>query len=176
VTAAALVAGCHPAIAPVPHAPVAAPFIVSSPNNGQTPPRNECWMSGRFEGTGYLRDNQLELAIARGWIATTRDNDKELDDLHLVVDVQAHPLSKVHWAGLGRSVPVVLTPTVDSAGPQLTTWQSDDTLRLFVPWKQQLGPRWLVFHVDYTTVSHAGRRAECSGSMGSDTIRFAPER
>ena len=68
--------------------------------------------------------------------------------------------------------PLILQPTVDSAGPQLTTWEPQDTLRVFVPWKQGLGPRWLLFRLNYSTLSHHGKRAECDGSVGSDTLRF----
>ena len=168
---AALVA-CSPRSRLAPAPATLAPFVALSPNNSQTPPRNECWMAGRFEGTAYLHDDQLHLVIPRGWIAVTRDNDKQWDELRLVVQLGAHPLSDVNWAPWSSSVPIILLPTVDSAGPQLTTWQSQDTLRLYVPWKQSLGARWLLFRLNYSTLSHRGQRAECSGSLGSDTLRF----
>ena len=153
--------------------PVAgAPFVAVSANSGVVPPRNECWMTGRFEGAAFLRDDGLELVIARGSIAVTRNNDKEWDDLHLAVEVSAHPFSDPRFPPLLATIPIVLRPTVDSAGPQLTTWQSDDTLRLYVPWQHALGPRWLVFTASYRTLSHNGDRGECSGRMGTDTLRF----
>ena len=164
-------AACHPSTSPVP-APMVATFVAESPNNGRAPPRSECWMAGRFEGTATIRGGQLELFMSNGWIAVTRDNDKQWDDLHLVVELHAHPASDVRWPPLTHSVPIVLRPTVDSAGPQLTTWQSDDTLRLFLPWKEALGPRWLRFNLDYATLSHAGQRSTCGGHLGTDTLRF----
>lgn len=164
-------AACHPSTSPVP-APMVARFVAESPNNGEQAPRNECWMAGRFAGTATIRGGQLELMMSKGWIAVTRDNDKQWDDLHLVVELQGHPPSDVRWPPLTHSVPIVLRPTVDSAGPQLTTWQSEDTLRAFVPWRQVLGPRWLRFNLDYSTLSHAGQRSTCEGSLTTDTLRF----
>lgn len=167
-----LVPACgQPRTSPAP-AQAAAPFVAASPNNGQTPPRNECWLAGRFEGVAHLRDGELELVMPRGWIAVTRDNDKQWDDLHLVVEVNAHAPSDARWPPITTSIPMVLRPTVDSAGPQLTTWQSADTLRLLVPYKQALGPRWLLFYLDYRTLSHAGASAECAGRLITDTLRF----
>jgi hypothetical protein len=147
-------------------------FLAVSANGERVPARNECWMAGRFEGTAFLRDDGLELVIARGSIQVTRNNDKEWDDLHLAVEVSAHPFSDARFPPLLSTIPVVLRPTVDSAGPQLTTWQSEDTLRLYVPWQRVLGPRWLVFTASYRTLSHNGNRGECSGRMGTDTLRF----
>lgn len=149
-------------------------FIARSPHNGENPPRNACWMSGELEGDALLQDGDLSLVVPRGWLAVTRDNDKQWDDLHLVVEVMRHPLSDTSWAPLGQSIPVVLRPTVDSAGPQLTTWQLHDTLRLFVPWKPAIEPRWLLFSVGYQTLSYRGERSSCSGRLGTDTLRFLP--
>lgn len=129
-------------------------------------------MAGRFEGVAELRDGELELVMPRAWIAITRDNDKQSDDLHLVVEVNAHALGNARWPPITASLPLVLRPTVDSAGPQLTTWESRDTLRLLVPYKQALGPRWLIFNLNYRTLSHKGVPAECGGTLGSDTLRF----
>ena len=129
-------------------------------------------MDGRFDGLAIIRDDGLELSMPQAWIAVTRDNDKRWDDLHLVVEVSRHPLGAAAFAPVNESVPIVLRPTVDSAGPQLTTWQSNDTLRLLLPWKRELGPRWLIFRVDYETLSHAGVSARCAGQMGTDTLHF----
>lgn len=129
-------------------------------------------MDGRFDGVAIVRDDALELSMPSGWIAVTRDNDKQWDDLHLVVEVSRHPLGAATYAPATESLPFVLRPTVDSAGPQLTTWQSSDRMRLFIPWKRELGPRWLIFRVDYETLSHAGVRANCSGQLGTDTLIF----
>jgi hypothetical protein len=166
----ALAACGRPASGPVPI--TGAPFVAVSANSEQVPPRNECWMAGRFEGTAFVRDDGLELVIPRGWIAVTRNNDKEWDDLHLAVEVSTHAFSDARFPPLLSTMPIVLRPTVDSAGPQLTTWQSVDTLRIYVPWQHALGPRWLVFTASYSTLSHKGERGECSGRMGTDTLRF----
>jgi hypothetical protein len=160
----------HPATTPTP-TPVAR-FVAVSPNNSGTPPRNECWMAGRLDGTAYLRDDELQVVIPRAWIAVTRDNDKAWDELRLVIQLGTHPPSDVRYPEWSKSLPVILQPTVDSAAPQLTTWETQDTLRVFVPWKQGLGPRWLLFRLNYATLSHQGKRAECDGSLGSDTLRF----
>ena len=131
-------------------------------------------MAGELGGDALLRNGELSLTLARGWLAVTRDNDKQWDDLHLVVEVTRHPLSDTAWVPLGQSVPIVLRPTVDSAGPQLTTWQLHDTLRLFVPWKQAIEPRWLLFSVNYQTLSYHGAPSRCAGRLGTDTLRFSP--
>lgn len=161
-------------LAPAPSGDMVASFIAVSPHNNEPPPRDQCWMAGELDGNAILHDGELSLVIPRGWIAVTRDNDKEWDDLHLAVEVSAHPLSEQRWMALGTSIPVVLRPTVDSAGPQLTTWQSSDTLRLFVPWKQAIGPRWLIVTLEYQTLSHSGQRSRCGGRLGTDTLRFRP--
>ena len=129
-------------------------------------------MSGRFKGVALLREGEVELVIPHAWIAVTRDNDKQSDDLHLAVEVARHPPVGPAYPPLTQSTPIVLRPTVDSAGPQLTTWQSDDTLRLLVPYKQALGPRWLIFGLEYRTLSYAGKSAQCGGRLGTDTLRF----
>ena len=154
--------------APVP----TASFVATSPNIGTTPPRNECWMAGRFDGLAMLRGQELELVFPRAWVAVTRDNDKQWDDLHLVIEVSAHPLGAARWPAITTSTPIVLQPTVDSAGPQLTTWQPNDTLRMLVPYTQALGPRWLLFRLTYRSLSHHGVPAECGGILGTDTLRF----
>jgi hypothetical protein len=152
---------------------MAAHFIARSPHNSEAPPRNTCWMAGEFEGDAVLRDGELSLVIPRAWIAVTRDNDKQWDDLHLVVEVSAHPFSGPAFAPRGTSIPLVLRPTVDSAGPQLTTWQLHDTLRLYLPWEQSVERRWLVFALSYQTLSYKGERASCGGRLGTDTLRFS---
>jgi len=168
----AVVVACSARTGPAPVTFARSSFVALSPNNSTTPPRNECWVAGRFEGTAYLRDDQLQIVIPRAWVAVTRDNDKEWDELRLVILVGTHPPSDLRWPEWSKSLPVILQPTVDSAGPQLTTWETQDTLRLFVPWRQGLGPRWLHFRLNYSTLSHHGQRAECDGSLGSDTLRF----
>ena len=174
VLASLLLAACAPRHGLVTTTALAAPFVATSPNDVMAPPRNECWLTGRFDGTALLRerDHQLELVMPTGWVAVTRHNDKQWDELRLVVQVHRHPFSNVNWPELTSSVPVILAPTVDSAGPQLTTWQSNDTLRLLVPLKAGLDPHWLVFRLSYRTLSHGGKPDECDGSLGTDTLRF----
>jgi hypothetical protein len=173
-TIGVLAAACrqHPEVLATSQPASVAPFVASSPHNAEPPPRRECWMIGRFDGVAVQHGDEMSLIIPRGWIAVTRDNDKQWDDLHLVVEVSAHPPSGPSYAPLGSSVPVVLSPTVDSAGPQLTTWQLHDTLRLFVPWKRSLEPRWLVFALRYQTLSYKGEHSNCTGTLGTDTLRF----
>jgi hypothetical protein len=162
----------HPSVAPTPASTSIANFVATSPNNSTTPPRDQCWLAGVFDGAALVRGRELEVVIPRAWVAITRDNDKQWDDLHLVIEVSGHPLGDQRWVPVARSLPIVLAPTVDSAGPQLTTWQSSDTLRLLVPWNAAFAPRWLLFDLDYHTVSHKGRTSNCAGTLGTDTLRF----
>jgi hypothetical protein len=166
--------GCAARHAPAPLASpeTSARFVALAPNEHEPPPRDRCWMSGRFEGMALLRERELEVVITRGGIATTRDNDKQWDDLHLTIEVSRHPFGPREWAPASTSATIVLRPTVDSAGPQLTTWQSEDTLRLVIPWTPSLEPRWLLFHLDYRSLSHSGRVSICGGTLGTDTLRF----
>ena len=171
----ALPLACAPHHAPVPLASpqASAGFVATTPNEHEPPPRDRCWMTGRFEGVALLHERELEVVITRGGIATTRDNDKEWDDLHLTIDVSRHPLGPQFWAPVATSATVVLRPTVDSAGPQLTTWQSKETLRVLVPWTPSLEPRWLLFHLDYRSLSYSHRLSGCGGTLGTDTLRFS---
>lgn len=149
-----------------------AAFVARSRDESRPLAREACWVSGRFEGDALLRGAELELVMPRAWIAVTRDNDKQWDDLHLTVEVSRHPLGPQSWAPIATSATMVLRPTVDSAGPQLTTWQSADTLRLLVPWTNGLEPRWLLFRLHYQTLNYHGGRAQCDGVLGTDTLRF----
>jgi hypothetical protein len=157
---------------PAPVLPVR--FAATSPNNANrmTPPRDLCWVAGDFTGTALLRGDELELVVPRAWIAVTRDNDKQWDDLHLVIEVSAHAPGPAHWGPVTRSLPVALAPTVDSAFAQLTTWEAADTLRLLVPWHDAAAPRWLFFKIQYMTLTHGGRHSECGGELVTDTLRF----
>jgi len=168
--ASAAACGPRPAVAPMPMS--VASFVAVSPNNSATPPRDQCWLAGRLQGIAIARDRELEIAISHGWIAVTRDNNKQWDDLHLVTEISAHPLSSTHWAPVAKGRPIVLQPTVDSAGPQLTTWETQDTLLLLLPRNPSLAPRWLFFRIDYKTLSYAGRQSTCEGILATDTLRF----
>lgn len=169
----AVACGRQASVVPRPAISPTAPFVATSPNNSATtPPRNQCWLAGRFDGIAVARDRELEVMISPAWIAVTRDNNKTWDLLHVVAKVSGHPLGPQRYGELARSAPVILRPTVDSAGPQLTTWQSADTLHLIVPWEPAVAPRWLLFDLDYRTVSFEGKMSTCTGVLGSDTLRF----
>jgi hypothetical protein len=160
-------------VVPTPAMAPSARFVATSPNNSTTPSRDRCWLAGRFDGAAVVRDGELEVMISRAWIAVTRDNDKKWDDLHLIVQVSGHPLGPQRYIEITRSLPIVLRPTVDSAGPQLSTWQSAETLHLLVPWQPAVAPRWLVFDLNYQTVSYEGKMSSCAGTLGTDTLRFS---
>ena len=168
-----LACAAHHAPAPLTSPEPSAGFVATAPNEHEPPPRDRCWMSGRFEGTALIHEGKLEVVITRGGIATTRDNDKQWDDLHLTIDVSRHPLGPQFWAPVSTSATIVLRPTVDSAGPQLTTWQSTDTLRVLLPWTPSLEPHWLLFHLEYRSLSYSHRLSMCGGTLGTDTLRFA---
>src|SRR5438105_14169624 len=83
----AVLIACAPprAAAPIRSAAPVAPFLARSPNDSATPPRNRCWMNGRFDGVGILHERQLQLVVARGGIAGALENDKTSGGLpHLV--------------------------------------------------------------------------------------------
>lgn len=173
--AVALTVACgrQASVAPRPAIAPRARFVATSPNNSTTtPPRNQCWLAGRLDGTAVERDRELEVIISPAWIAVTRDNDKKWDILEVIAKVSGHPLGPQRYIELSRSAPLILRPTVDSAGPELTTWQSGDTLHLIVPWEAAVAPRWLLFDLDYRTVSYEGKMSTCTGALGSDTLRF----
>jgi hypothetical protein len=102
-------------------------------------------------------------------VAVDRHNDKTMDPLVVAVKVA----DGRHQFGYDNDLAYLLSPTVDSAGPMLTTWQANDTLRMLLPWPAGNLPRWLLVSLRYTAVSHTGERSECEGTMRSDTLRFA---
>ena len=129
----------------------------------------QCAVTGRFAGTASARtDNQLEVSFENGWAVITRNNDKQWDDLHLRLEASA-PI------GAG-SVTVVLRPTVDSAGPSVTTWQSDSGFRVLIPWPRGLTTRRLMLWLSYAGVGFDGRITRCERMMRSDTLRFEGSR
>jgi hypothetical protein len=133
----------------------------------------DCEFTLHLDGTAYSRANELEIALSRASVAITRVNNKQMDVLLLQVSVGGRPATGNRMVVMrGQTPRVVLGPTVDSAGPQLTTWQSDDTLRLVMPWRQPINPAWLYLALRYTTVSYTGEIKRCSGSAHSDSLRF----
>jgi hypothetical protein len=155
-------------------APLSARFVAAGPppvphqERGTSTPAEpgQCAVTGRFEGNAYVRgDGQLEVAIERAWAVITRNNDKEWDDLHVRLEATGQLA--------GRSAAVVLGPTVDSAGPSVTTWQSGEPFRVLVPWGRGLTSRRLMFWLRYAAVGFDGKLTRCETMMRSDTLRFA---
>lgn len=165
------VAGCapHPAMAPGPVPEVRFVAASGSADQAARPPgattvadSTRCRLAVHFDGVARAGARQLDLALAHAWVAVTRDNDKRWDDLHLRVEAR----------GVDASRTIVLTPTVDSAGPQLTTWQADDTTRLLLPLSPGERPRQLFFFVSYHTLGYGGRFAGCDGMASSGPLEF----
>lgn len=126
---------------------------------------DRCVVTGRFEGSAYPRgDGQLEVAIESGWAVITRNNNKQWDDLHVRLEATGQ-LD-------GGSTAIVLGPTVDSAGPSVTTWESQHGLRVLVPWSRALTTRRLMFWLSYSAVGFDGKLTRCDIMMRSDTLRF----
>ena len=147
---------------------VQGPAAVPHEERGSSPRSSpgSCSVTGRFEGNASARgDAQLEVSIERAWAIVTRNNDKQWDDLHLRLEASA-PI------GSG-SAAIVLSPTVDSAGPSVTTWQSTEPVRVLVPWARGLTTRRLMLWLRYTSVGFDGAVTRCETLMRSDTLRFA---
>jgi hypothetical protein len=104
----------------------------------------------------------------------TRNNDKMWDDLHLRIMISGGPARRGNQRPslLGRPITLSVSPTVDTAGPSLTSWHSRDTIRVLLPWDQSLSPKWLFFTLQYSSIGPTGKRATCSTSLSSDTLRF----
>ena len=167
--------GCrpHPVSSAIAEPLLSAPFLVAGPAPvphrepalGTRPERDGCSVTGRFEGAAHPRgDERLEVAIERGWAIVTRNNDKQWDDLHLRLEATGQ-------LG-GESATIVLGPTVDSAGPSLTSWQSQGPLRLLIPWYRALTTRRLMFWLSYSAIGFDGAVTRCQIMMRSDTLRF----
>ena len=166
------VAGCvqHPSTSPGPPASrERASFSVAETTGSGT----DCEFTLHLDGTAYPRSDGLELEIPHASIATTRVNNKRLDILSMQIGAGGRPAPAGRMVVMrGQTPRVVLTPTVDSAGPQLTTWQLSDTLRLLMSWRRPAAPQWLYFTMGYTTVSYAGDVKSCGGFLHSDSLRF----
>ena len=127
-----------------------------------------CLHATRFEGVVIPGSNDARVLISPAYVNVERHNDKYRDMLIMRVEV-AEPR---HALGTGSILEYRLGPTVDTAGPSLTTWQARDTLRLVVPWAPRIGARWLMFYVRYLATSYDGKASECSAILRSDTLRF----
>ncbi|MDB4907739.1 MAG: hypothetical protein JWO05_2523 [Gemmatimonadetes bacterium] len=133
------------------------------------PDSSRCALMAQFTGEARPRDGMLEVLLTSGSVAITRSNDKRWDDLHLRVLLSSRSST---LGAVGDGTRVVLTPTVDSAGPSVTTWQSSDTIRLLFPWQRTLAQRWLVFSVGYHSITHDGRFTECETQAGNARLSF----
>ena len=171
---------CARAVVAAP-APVAVPVARFSVSGGppegmkrriasMQPDSSNCALMAQFTGEARPRDGMLEVLLSSGSVTITRSNDKRWDDLHLRV------LTSSRAGALGATddgIRVVLTPTVDSAGPSVTTWQSSDTIRLIFPWQRSLAQRWLVFAVAYHSITYDGRFTECATQAGTAKLVFS---
>lgn len=147
-----------------------APFSVSA----TSPTGADCAMTLRADGTVYQRANDFEVVIPHASVAVTRVNDKRIDVLHMQIAIGRPSPPEQMVVMHGETPNIVLAPTVDSATPQLTTWQSDDTLRFLMSWRPTTAPQALHFNLAYLTVSYTGEVKRCTKSLQSDTLRFAP--
>ncbi len=122
-----------------------------------------CVVMARFEGVARPRNDQLEVVISKGWVALTRNNNKRMDDLHLGVGTS--------WSANDAST-MVLTPTVDTAGPSITTWESQGPLLVTLPRPADNNER-LHFFVAYHALGYDGRYVHCENVLTTDTLRVA---
>lgn len=142
-----------------------APVVPRDPASpGAARDTTRCSLASHFDGVARARERDLELVLSHAWVAITRVNDKRWDDLHVAIEASGQPETPAGTIAL---------PTVDSAGPQLTTWQASDTLRLHLPLTPGARPRRLFFRVSYHTVGYGGRFSGCEGMTSSGALQFA---
>lgn len=152
-----------PAIAEARFVAATAPVVPRDPAVfGAPPDTTPCALASHFDGVARTRDRELEVVLSSAWVAITRVNDKRWDDLHVSVEASSEPLAPASTLAL---------QTVDSAGPQLTTWQAPDTLRLHLPLTPGTEPGRLFFHVTYHTLGYGGRFSGCE-RMSSSALHF----
>ena len=144
---------------------------VPEPGSGQpsaarthVPP---CLHATRFAGVVYPGTGEARVLLSPAYVNVERHNDKRRDQLIARVEVAEGK----RFLGLGSNVEYRLGPTVDTAGPSLTTWQASDTVRLLLPWPSDTNPKWLLFFISYNTITHDGVESECSVILRSDTLR-----
>jgi hypothetical protein len=174
---ALLVVACAAAPKTAPAPALRATFNVSVPEPGQPMPtpsplgtrvRPPCLYSATFAGLVVPGQGDARILLSRAFVNVERHNDKEFDALTLRLEVAGPG----HMLGAGNPVEYHLTPTVDSAGPSITTWQPHDTLRLLVPWSGAQGGRSLLLFLDYRAIAHDGTLGGCSAILKSDLLRF----
>jgi hypothetical protein len=181
---------CTPRVAPSSAAALAAraTFIADVPEWGEEVhreggvPRNiaggaagsarpACLHATRFAGVVVPGSNDARVLISPAYVNVERRNDKQSDILLLRIEV-AEPR---HSLGTGSWVEYRVGPTVDTAGPSITTWRARDTIRVVVPWARGIGARWLMFYLSYRATSYDGKVSECFAILRSDTLRFDGE-
>ena len=175
-----VVAACntsqHSTPTPIP-APLRATFDIGIPEPSHPMPspsplgttaRPPCLHSAQFTGVVVPGGSDARVLLGRAFVNVERHNDKQFDALILRVEVA----SPAHQLGGGNTVEYRLAPTVDSAGPSITTWQPQDTVRLLVPWDQGSGDRRLLFFLNYRTIAHDGTMSGCSVVLRSGVLRF----
>jgi hypothetical protein len=134
---------------------------------------SRCTLAARFEGTVLQRHGGLEVAMPVAWIAVTRNNDKQWDDFHFRVEAGGSPAGRgLLPTSQSRSETLALSGTVDTAVALLTTWQSQDTLRVSLPWTDTLSPRRLHMFVEYHAFGETGARSTCDAIFSSDTLVY----
>ena len=182
VLAIAAAIGCQPrapATAASPVSPVSpeAHFTANSSRQGTRPARifggattyPACFRAAHFTGVAFPGQNDLRVLITDASVAFERHNDKYQDALTLRVQIA----DSKHALGYDSNIEYRLSPTVDSAGPSLTTWQGRDTIRVLLSWPRGLSPRWLLFSLAYGTISHSSDVSDCRVGIRGDTLRFA---
>ena len=144
------------------------PESVEETSRGAGMKRPACLHATRFAGIVVPGSNDARVLISPAYVNIQRSNNKQYDLLLLRVEV-AEPR---HSLGTGSVVEYRLGPTVDTAGPSITTWRARDTIRVVVPWARGIGARWLMFYLGYRATSYDGKVSECSAILRSDTLRF----
>src|SRR3954466_6696173 len=107
-------------------------FDVGLPEPGQPIPapsplgtsaRPPCLHRARFAGVVLPGQDDARILLTRAFVNVERHNGKQFDALILRVEVA----DARHRLGGGNTVEYRLAPTVNTAGPSITTWQPQDT-------------------------------------------------
>lgn len=128
-----------------------------------------CVKGAQFEGIATPGEGELRVQLYHPSIGIERHNNKRFDLLTLSVRVA----DGQHALGYDSNLEYRLAPTVDSAGPQVTTWQGGDTLRMLLPWPRGISARWLLFFFKYSATTYAGETSDCWAAIRSDTLKFS---
>ena len=137
------------------------------PGHNRLPP---CLHATRFAGIVLPGRTDARVLLSPGYVNVERHNDKRFDAM--IVRVEVAEGRRI--LGMGSNIEYRLTPTVDTAGQSLTTWQATDTVRLLLPWPSDANAKWLLFFVTYRAIAHDGTESECAVILRTDTLRFLP--